>query len=251
VLDGIHEAVVPPIAYRGALLHAQGQSVPKDEIGGDVADLVDTGRELVGWIADVSGHGARAGFLTGVVKTAVRYGLRVGRPLPVILEDMNALLPAVKETSMFVTMAALRFDGSDDAEYISAGHVPVLQYRRRQGDVVRWSMSQFPLGLFAGAAYASRRIRFEPGDIFALVTDGVVESGADQDADLGLERLEHILRGMAGSPLPEIMKAINADAGMQHDDRTVLLLRAPALECPDQARWRTMLDTLDLELSRT
>src|SRR5581483_8504729 len=93
-------------------------------IGGDVVDLVDSGQGIIALVADVSGHGVRAGLLTGVVRTAVRYGLRLGRTLPEILDDMNALLPEVKEASMFITMAALRFDGSQEAEYISAGHVP-------------------------------------------------------------------------------------------------------------------------------
>jgi sigma-B regulation protein RsbU (phosphoserine phosphatase) len=137
-------------------------------------------------------------------------------------------MPAVKEPNMYATLAALRFDGSNEAEYIAAGHVPVLHCRRRQRDVVRCSMDQFPLGLFEGVSYDSVRIRYEPGDLFALVTDGVVETGWSDDEEFGLQRLGRILNGVAERSLPEIFEAaLEAVArhGAQHDDQTLLLVR--------------------------
>jgi serine phosphatase RsbU (regulator of sigma subunit) len=274
----IQDTLVPPIRYVGARLEAHGQSIPKDDVGGDLADLVADGPDVTAYVADVSGHGLRAGVLMGMIKTAVRYGLLLGQPLGKLLDDINFVLPAVKEPNMFATLAALRFDGSNEVEYISAGHVPLLHYRRRNGDVVRYSMSQFPLGLFAGPAlllgvgYVSRRIRYEAGDIFALVTDGVVEVGEDQDADLGFERLARILRDFPERPLSEITAAVHAEVnrrGIQQDDQTVLLVRAAAENdasdrnvAPNQphegadgsealeARWRKLLDDLASELAR-
>src|SRR5713226_3535478 len=149
----IQNTLVPPIRYKGARVEAHGQSIPKDDVGGDLADLVADGRDVTAYVADVSGHGLRAGVLMGMIKTAVRYGLLLGQPLAKLLDDINFVLPGIKEPNMFATLAALRFDSSNEVEYISAGHIPLLHYRRRNGDVVRYSMSQFPLGLFAGAGY--------------------------------------------------------------------------------------------------
>ncbi len=208
-LSVLQDTLVPPITYAGARLEAHGQSIPKDDTGGGV-----------------SGHGLRAGILMGMIKTAVRYGLLLGQPLAKLLDDINRVLPSVKEPSMYATLAALRFDGSTEVEYISAGHVPLLHYRRRHGDVVRYCTPQFPLGLLAGASYTPRRIRAEAGDIFALVTDGVVEIGDDQDVSLGLERVAEVLRDRARCPLEAIVEAVHAQAGRggeQQDDRTVLL----------------------------
>lgn len=130
---------------------------------------------------------------------------------------------------MYATLAALRFDGGEEVEYVTAGHLPLLHYRRRQEDVVRRSVAQFPLGLFEGAAFQSNRVRFEAGDVFALITDGMVETADGQEAEFGLERLETILRNMAGRPLSEIFEAAFTAVtrhGAQEDDRTLLLLRA-------------------------
>jgi len=161
----------------------------------------------------------------------VRYGLQLGQALPVLLDGLNRVLPAVKEPGMYATLAGLRFDGSDEAEYISAGHVPLLQYRWRQRDIVRCSLPQFPLGMFEGSGYVSGRVRYEPGDVFMLVTDGIVEAADRHEAEFGFERLEQILWDLAERPLSEIFDAALAAVtrhGTQHDDQTLLLVRALA-----------------------
>ena len=267
----IQNTLVPRITYSGTRLEAYGQSIPKEDVGGDLADLVTDGGDVIAYVADVSGHGLRAGVLMGMIKTAVRYGLLLGRPMAKILDDLNLVLPSVKTPNMFATLAALRFDRPNEVEYISAGHLPLLHYRRRSGDVGRHAVPQFPLGLFAAAGYVPQRIRYEAGDLFALVTDGVVETGEERDAAYGFERLSQIVSDLADRPLPEVAEAVNAEVtrhGAHEDDRTVLLIRAvlengssdpdaspgqqqaDRLDAPEalEARWRKLLDELTAEL---
>jgi phosphoserine phosphatase RsbU/P len=225
----MQKKLAPPISYRATRLEAFGRTTPKAKVGGDLADLIATERDVVAYIADVSGHGFRAATLAAVLKASVRYGRRLSQPLPALLDHINAVLPAVKEESMFATLAALRFDSSNELEYISAGHLPLLHYHWSDESVTRYAMDQFPLGLFDHETYASRQISYEPGDIFALVTDGIAEAGEDCDASFGLDGLERILCNLAASSLAEISEAVQSDAarrGMQHDDQTVLLVRA-------------------------
>ena len=267
----IQNTLVPPLIYQAARLEAHGQSLPKDDVGGDLVDLLADGRDVIVYVADVSGHGLRAGVLMGMIKTAVRYGLLLRQPVAKLLGDINRVLPALKQPNMFATLAALRFDGSNEVEYISAGHVPLLHYRHRNKDVVRYSNSQFPLGLFDSADYVTQRIPCEPGDIFALTTDGVLEVGPDRDADLGSERLAQILHQLSARPLADVVETIYSDLqvhGPQQDDRTILLVRALDSSPPDtnyhdtetnkslgtaeplEARWQQLLDDLAAELIR-
>jgi serine phosphatase RsbU (regulator of sigma subunit) len=275
----LQNTLVPPLTYQGAHVEAHGQSLPKDDVGGDLVDLLAEGRDVIAYVADVSGHGLRAGVLMGMIKTAVRYGLLLRQPMAKLLQDINRVLPAIKEPHMFATLAALRFDGSNvrgnlarnEVEYISAGHVPLLHYRRRNRDVVRYCTAQFPLGLVAEAGYTSRRIRYDAGDIFALVTDGVVEVGEDFDAGLGFERLAQILRQLSERRLSDIVGAIFTDLkrhGIRQDDQTILLVRAfeehdahqqdsapnqhtESGDSPEplEVRWRKLLDDLAAELA--
>ena len=266
----IQNTLVPPLTYQTALVEAHGQSHPKDEVGGDLVDLLAEGSDVIAYVADVSGHGLRAGVLMGMIKTAVRYGLLLRQPMAKLLGDINRVLPAIKQPNMFATLAVLRFDGSNEVEYISAGHVPLLHYRNRNTDVVRYSISQFPLGLFDGADYVTQRIPYEPGDIFAVVTDGVLEVGPDRDSDLGSDSLAQILQRFPTRPLSEIVDAAYSNLqlhGPQQDDQTILLVRAlepdppqtkyqdsennntaNAAECLE-ARWQELLDDLAGELA--
>jgi sigma-B regulation protein RsbU (phosphoserine phosphatase) len=221
--------LVPSVTYRDTHFEVYGQTIPKEDVGGDLLDLVTAGRELIAYVADVSGHGLPAAVLTGMVKTAVRFGLHVGQELPVLLDSLNHVLPAVKEPDKYATLAGLRFDGSNEVEFITAGHVPFLQYRPSHGDIIRCSIAQFPVGLFDDPGYVSARVPYGAGDVFVLVTDGVLEA-ADRSGDqFGFERLEEILYDLEGRPLSEIFDAALAAVtrhGIQQDDQTLLLVRA-------------------------
>ena len=267
----LQKTLVPPLTHRGNRLEAHGQSIPKEALGGDLVDLVASGSDVIAYVADVSGHGLRAGMLMGMIKTAVRYGLLLRQPMAKLLGDINRLLPAVKQPEMFATLAALRFDDSNEVEYVSAGHVPLLHYRRREQDVISYCTPQLPLGLFPGHGYTTERIRYHSGDVFALVTDGVVEVGEELDASLGFERLTHLLRENAQHSLSYIVDMIHSEVsrkGIQHDDQTALLVRATEdsgarrsePSCDDQnetseyrepfeAAWRKLLDDLAMELA--
>jgi sigma-B regulation protein RsbU (phosphoserine phosphatase) len=264
VQAGLQAALVPPVLYSGNFIEAFGRSVPKDEVGGDLADLVSHGQDVIAYVMDVSGHGIRAGVLMGMAKTAFRYGLLLAQPLEKLVRDINSVLGSLKERNMYLTLAVARFTGTGEVEYISAGHLPLLHYQQRTGCVTRHSMSQFPLGLFAEVQYASERLSFGSGDLFALVTDGVTETGEDPDSEGGLEQVSDVLRRLHDGALPDIVSAMLAEAtenGAQHDDATVLLLRCSEetggyqqekadLAVTQEAIWNRQLDALEELLAR-
>ena len=59
----MQSTLVPPLSYTEGHLEAHGRSLPKDDVGGDLMDLVATGNDVTAYVADVSGHGFRAGVL--------------------------------------------------------------------------------------------------------------------------------------------------------------------------------------------
>jgi sigma-B regulation protein RsbU (phosphoserine phosphatase) len=220
--------LAPPIHFTNSRFEVYGRTIPQDALGGDLADLVASDFEAVAYVADVSGHGTPAGVLMGMVKTAARYGLMFGQPFPELLEGINRVLPSVKEPFMYATFAGLRLGIANEVEYAIAGNMPVLHYRESRHEVVRLSMEQFPLGLFPSPGYASNKVRCDTGDLFALFTDGLVETADAWEEQFGLNRLEAVLRAYAGRPLSDIYRAA-LDAvgrhGSQTDDRTLMLVR--------------------------
>jgi serine phosphatase RsbU (regulator of sigma subunit) len=225
----LQKTLVPTFSYRGAALEAYGRTIPSAEVGGDLVDLVaDPQQGVFAYLADVSGHGIPAGVLMGMVKSSVRQGLLARFSMSALLDSVNAVLPSVKEPDMFVTFAALRFDTPDTAEFTLAGHPPLLHFSQSAQRVSRRAMIQYPLGLMSAGGYVSEHVQFGPGDIFALVTDGLIETLNQKDEEFGLQRLEHFLLQNATRPLSEIFDALIVAIsafGPQKDDRTVLLVR--------------------------
>src|ERR1700739_3288612 len=91
-MRAFQNTLAPSQDYKNAHFEVYGQTLPKEDVGGDLVDLVTAGRDLIAYVADVSGHGLPAAVLTGMVKTAVRFGLHLGQELPVLLEALNHVL---------------------------------------------------------------------------------------------------------------------------------------------------------------
>ena len=89
-------------------------------------------------------------------------------------------------------------------------------------------MEQFPVGLFPDADYLSGRVACGPGDLFVMVTDGLVETADAWEEQFGLQRLESVLSDCAVRPLSGIYDAALEAVGRhgkQLDDRSLMLVR--------------------------
>lgn len=67
-----------------------------------------------------------------------------------------------------------------------------------------------------------------PGDIFAMLTDGIIEVADPRDEEFGLDRVEQLLLENATKPLAEIAEIVISaatDHGRPTDDQTILLAR--------------------------
>jgi hypothetical protein len=224
----IQNTLVPPVSYSARGLEVFGCTVPSAKVGGDLVDLVADGDEVLVYLADVSGHGISAGILMGMLKTAVRQAWLTQPPLPALLESVNAVLPAVKEPEMYATLAALRFDASSQVEFAVVGHPPILHFHPKSQEINRCAMHQYPLGLVPEPGYVSAQVSCDPGDLFVVVSDGLIETVNADDQEFGLARLEKSVVAHATESLPKLYEALMhavSDFGEQRDDRTVLIVR--------------------------
>jgi len=224
----IHQVLVPPIATRVGDYELFGFSAASGDVGGDLVDVVATADgEWCGYVADVSGHGVSSGVVMGMFKSALRMRLRTGDPaLPSLLDDLNAVLFPLKSGAMYVTAACVRGLSGGRLEYAVAGHLPIL--RVGAGGVEEVTTPQIPVGVFEDYRFSSASIDCAPGDLLALITDGLTEVFDAADRELGLDAIKTLLASSAGRPLSEIADAIVAKArthGAQLDDQTLLLIR--------------------------
>lgn len=224
----IHETLIPPIEKTTERFELFGRSLPSSEMGGDLLDVVQTGDRLDICIADVSGHGVRAGVVMGMVKSALRLKLREEADLGEVLGDMNAVVCELVGTGMFVTCATLRFTGDDRAQFAGAGHGPVVQCVKADGTLRRLESNYLPLGVTTTESYGSSEIESSAGDLFMFMTDGLTEVFDASGSILGQEPLEALVKQNRHRPLPEIYDTIMSAVdrfGPRADDQTLLLVR--------------------------
>ena len=224
----IHAVLVPALQGRHAGVEYYGTSRASSEMGGDLLDVVTPPGALVAYIADVSGHGVAAGLLMGMTKSAARMKLAAGAEVATFLAALNDVISDVKKPDMFVTCGCLRIAADGSVQYASAGHLPVLHYRRAVERVEEWLSPGFPLGLMRGTEYETVTRRVAPGDLLVCVTDGLTEVFDDRDAEFGMDGLSALIEKLHDRPLPEIVAALEAAVarhGAALDDQTVLLLR--------------------------
>jgi len=103
-------------------------------------------------------------------------------------------------------------------------------YRVRGAAVEALPLPSFPLGLFSGRTFPSRRERFESGDLLVFCSDGLIEAADAADEPFGFDRFEAVLRARAADGpaalRDAILNAVEAHTGVRppEDDRTLLLL---------------------------
>lgn len=223
----VHQALVPAIARHIGDYEIYGASYASGEVGGDLVDVVQDGSEWSAYVADVSGHGVSAGIVMAMVKSAVRMGSLKKRDLGELLSDVNRVVCSTSSNNVFATYAGVR-PNKAALQFSLAGHLPILHYRKRQNLVEQHSVSNLPVGVMEEVVFETGAINCEPGDILAVLTDGLIESADDKDNELGLAPFELNLLRNGDQPLGKIAESLRALAlehGKQTDDQTVLLIR--------------------------
>ena len=223
----IHRTLVPEFSLARGRFEFYGASQPSGEVGGDLVDVVEEQDAWIGYVADVSGHGVAAGVLMAMVKSAARMTLRCNGGAN-FLADINEVLKPLIAPNMFVTFGCLMWRGGAEMRVSLAGHPPILHYQMCTHSVIEHSTENFPLGLFAGKSFDEGTLTAEPGDVLAILTDGLPETDNEAGEDLGLDPLKTILVASHDRPLSEIfrdLRSCGAKHGRQVDDQSILLIR--------------------------
>ena len=223
----IHQVLVPPIATKIGDFEFFGRSSPSGEVGGDLIDLAGTENHWVAYVADVSGHGVAPGVVMGMVKSAGRMLLSGGDDAGHLMTRLNEVLYPLKKPDMFVTFCFVAKKG-DALQVGTAGHPAILQFSAKTGQVTQWESPNMPLGILPDGEFGSTEARAESGDIFAMYTDGLLETANAAGEEFGIQRLEAELQKHARAPLDAICQSLEESVnrhGARFDDQSILLIR--------------------------
>ena len=198
---------------------------------GDTFDLAALPHHrLFVMMGDATGHGIGPALSVTQMQAMLRLSVRLDTGLDAAYRHVNNQLESDLPPERFVT----GFIGVLDArahtlEFHAAGQGPILHYRAATGTVERGLPTTFPLGAFpVDQPRPSRRLALAPGDVIALISDGVFEWPGHDGSEFGVERVEALLREHHGLPCARLAERIFGEArafgAAQADDVTIVLL---------------------------
>ncbi|MFZ2956279.1 MAG: GAF domain-containing SpoIIE family protein phosphatase [Candidatus Ozemobacteraceae bacterium] len=202
-----------------------------EEIGGDFYHFIkrDDGRFSV-FIGDVSGKGIPAA-LTMVLATSHmgEMARSSGNPTE-FMKCAHRLLCHFTQGKQFITVAMLTLaPNGRSMEYCLAGHLPILHYRKKTGDIVDLAEGGMPLGLYLEYDdYPFEQIKLDPGDRLFLYTDGVIDARNRANGSFGVKAVKELILAHASESasilVDTIRNAISLHCtGMNPFDDTTLI----------------------------
>jgi phosphoserine phosphatase len=214
-----------------------GLFLPTDDTGGDTYDFVPCADgALFVLMGDATGHGIGPALSATQVRAMLRVAQRLGAGLDDAFRHINDQLVDDLPADRFVTAFLGRLDPQAHAiDYHSGGQGPLLHFHAADGICEIHPPTTFPLGAVAlPGLKPPQRIALAPGDMFALLSDGVYEYQDATGAQFGEERVAGVLRAHRDAPLSTVLDALLAavrdfgNGAPQLDDITAVLLRRQA-----------------------
>ena len=211
-----------------------GWNQPADQTGGDYFDwqVLPDGQVAIS-VADATGHGIGPALISALCRAYARASFLSDQNNGHVLERLNFLLTSDLADDRFVTFAVIFLNPmTAEVKVLSAGHGPILWYRRAANKLENFEAQGIPLGMIPGMSYEeSWQTCLEAGDMIVVVTDGVYEWENPESEEFGLERLKETIReardGSANEIIERLYTAVKdfSQGTKQKDDLTVVVLK--------------------------
>lgn len=234
----IQQQLLPDAVPECDAFDLAGKSIYCDETGGDYFDFIaleNAAQPCLGLaVGDVSGHGIGAALVMatarGVLHSLVE---RHGARLEPLCHELNHHLCHSTSDSYFMTLFYGVLNPTERSLcWISAGHAPIFLYRA-EGKVEELYSTGIPLGIVEETPYhIAPLIKFAPGDILLIGTDGIWETQNATGEMFGSKRVCDLLARHAASDAvsitEQIISELNSFRGdqMRDDDITLMAIKA-------------------------
>lgn len=186
-------------------------------------------------LGDVSGHGVQAGLVMTMARKALEIYARQGGGPAEVLARVNDAIADDLGGKLFVTMVyGVLSPEQRTITWVRAGHTPVLRYNPISEMLTEIKPRGMVVGMKSGEVFRQSLeeevVQLEPGDVFLLYTDGIVEATNLQDDEFGPDRLAEVMRRYADegpeAMVEQIMDRLRHFRGPRprSDDTTLLAL---------------------------
>lgn len=209
------------------------------EVGGDYFDFVEVDKDTLGIVvADVSGKGVPGSLIMTMIRTALRTEARSIRSASEVLARVNEFVVNDMKKGMFVTLFYVIIDSKKRRiNYASAGHNPMILYRKGSNKTYYLNPRGFPVGIslpdkeLFKRSIESDTIQLAEDDILLIYTDGITEAMNGRRELFSEERLQDVIRKhgnlRANAFIDKLRDEIHSftEGYEQNDDITVVAIK--------------------------
>ncbi len=168
------------------------------EVGGDYYDFIEVDKDTLGIVvADVSGKGVPGSLIMTMIRTALRTEARSIKSASEVLARVNDFVVNDMKKGMFVTLFYVIIDSKKRRiNYASAGHNPMVLYRKGTKNTYYLNPRGFPVGISLPDASLFKKsiesdtIQLAEDDILIIYTDGITEAMNNKRELFSEERLQ-------------------------------------------------------------
>jgi phosphoserine phosphatase len=209
---------------------------PADLTGGDTFDLAMLEQGLLVVLGDATGHGIAPALSVTQMQAMLRMAFRMGADLETAFRQANNQLEGYLADDRFITaFIGLLDPAGNKLRFHSGGQAPILLFDAAARECRRYKPTSFPLAAMPlRSLKPATEVELQPGDILALLSDGIYEYRNAGGEEFGEVRVEALLARHHDLPAADlaarILGAVQAFAGnaMQEDDMTVVLVKRKA-----------------------
>lgn len=213
-----------------------GTFTPADLTGGDTFDLATIDQGLLVVLGDATGHGIGPALSVTQMQAMLRMAFRMGADLDTAFVHVNNQLTQVVPADRFITAFIGLLDAkAHQVRFHSGGQGPILHFRAATGEFANHKPTSFPLAAMALERLgASVTIDMAPGDILALISDGIFEYCDAGAREFGEARVREAIVASAGGSMAALTAEIFARVAAfaagapQEDDMTIVLVKRKA-----------------------
>jgi phosphoserine phosphatase len=211
-----------------------GWNEPADQTGGDIFDAISLdGSRVLLLLADVSGHGIGSALSVTQFRAMIRMAFRLKCNLYDLHEHANNQLVEDLAEDRFITSFVGILNTKDhNITYHACGQGPLLHFHSDSGEVDQLPASTIPIGIMPSIPLKEPDpIEMEPGDIFALISDGIFEQSNSSNRQFGVDSVIKLIREYQDQPMIELVNSLregvlnHAGKQLQDDDMTIVLVK--------------------------
>ena len=248
IARSIQQGLLPASPPQLDHFEVAGWNQPANQTGGDYFDWqrLPDGQIAIS-VGDATGHGIGPALVSALCRAYARASFMIDHEYDQVLERLNSLLANDLADNHFVTFAVVFLNPDrSEVKVLSAGHGPILCYRRATNKLEDCEAQGIPLGMIDGMTYEDSRLKcLKAGDMIVLVTDGFYEWQNREAEEFGMERLKDTIREARDCSADEVIARLytavkNFSGGTeQNDDLTMVVIKrktTTAVEEPEAAQ---------------